>query len=436
VIHPIEYRYNFPEMYNLFDEEAKIKKMVQVEVALAKAHAAIGNIPKKDARKIAGAAKKVRVERVKKIEAKTHHDIMAVAEALAEKSGSAGKWVHMGATSYDIVDTMWALILKDATGVLAKDLKALKRELRKLARKHRKTVMVGRTHGQHALPITFGLKCALWLSEVDTHEERLKQLQKRVLVGKMSGAVGTFAGFGTARIQRLVMKELKIGEPRATNQVVQREAMAELVAYTAIVAGTTEKIAKEIRNLSRSEIKEVEESFVRGQVGSSTMPQKRNPHKSENICGIVRVIRSNVQVAMENIALEHERDLTNSSSERIILPESFVLTDYVLRQMVSILAGIKVYPKRMKENLENDPYVMSESIMLSLVRKGVPRQKAHAMVKKAAMTAFTKNRDYHSTVARATSQWLSDKELDKAMDPYSYLGQSQKIVEKVLRECK
>ncbi|MFC2174529.1 adenylosuccinate lyase [archaeon] len=436
MIHPIEYRYRFPEMYALFDEESKLRKMLQVEVALARAHAKIGTIPKKDARRIAAAAKKVKLERVKKIERKTHHDVMAVADALAEKSGAAGKWVHLGATSYDIVDTMWALILKDATVLLAKDLKGVKRELRRLAKRHNKTVMVGRTHGQHALPITFGLKCALWLSEVHNNEERLKQLQKRVLVGKMSGAVGTFAGFGSARVQKLVMKELKIGEPRVTNQVVQREGIAELIAFTAIVAGTVERIAKEIRNLSRSEIKEVEESFVKGQVGSSTMPQKRNPHKSENLCGIAKVIRSNVPVAMENIALEHERDLTNSSSERIILPESFVLTDYSLRQMASILNELNVYPKRMKANLEEDPYVMSESIMLALVRKGVPRQKAHEMVKKAAMRAFTKGKDYRATVARATSAWLSEKELGKAMDPYSYLGQSERLVGKVLRECK
>ncbi|MCK4327150.1 MAG: adenylosuccinate lyase [Candidatus Diapherotrites archaeon] len=423
-------------MYALFDEESKLQKMLQVEVALARAHARIGAIPKKDARAIAAAAKRVKLERVKKIEKRTHHDVMAVADALAEKAGAAGKWVHMGATSYDIVDTMWALILKDAAVLLAKDLKALKKELRRLAKKHRKTVMVGRTHGQHALPITFGLKCAVWLSEVQAHEERLQQLQKRVLVGKMSGAVGTFAGFGTTRVQKLVMKELGLGEPGATNQVVQREGMAEMVAFTGIVAGTVEKIAKEVRNLSRSEIKEVEEAFAKGQVGSSTMPQKRNPHKSENLCGVARVIRSNVMVAMENIALEHERDLTNSSAERIILPESFVLTDYSLRQMASILHGLNVYPKRMRENLEADEYVMSESIMLALVKKGVPRQKAHAMVKKAAMASFTRGRDYRATVAKAASAWLSGKELDKAMDPHSYLGESTRVVDKVLRECR
>jgi len=330
VIHPIEYRYCFPEMKALFDEESKLRKMLDVETALARAHATLGKIPKNDAEAITKAAKRVKLGRVKEIEEETHHDVMSMAEALAEKSGKAGRWVHMGATSYDIIDSMWALVLKDAASILEGDLRALKRELRKLAKRHEKTVMVGRTHGQHALPITFGFKCAIWLNDICIHEQRLRELKKRLLVGKMSGAVGTFAGFGTSRVQKIVMDELGLSEPRITNQVVQREALAELVAYAGIVAGTIEKIAKEIRNLSRSEIKEVEESFVKGQVGSSTMPQKRNPHKSENLCGIARVIRSNVAVGLEDIALEHERDLSNSSAERIILPETLILLEILL----------------------------------------------------------------------------------------------------------
>ena len=436
VIHPIEERYSFPEMRELFDEETKLRKMLEIEVALVKAYAKLGKVPRKDAQTLAKAAKKVKLKRVKEIERKTHHDIMSVADALAEKAGSAGKWVHMGATSYDIVDTMWALIFKEAIGLIEKDLKALKKELGKLTKKHKKTIMVGRTHGQHALPITFGFKCAIWMNEIHNHETRLAELKKRVVVGKMSGAVGTFAGFGTSRVQTIVMKELSVNEPRITNQVVQRESFAELVSFIGLVAGTIEKIAKEIRNLSRSEIKEIEESFGKSQVGSSTMPQKRNPHKSENLCGVARVLRSNVMVAMENIALEHERDLTNSSSERMILPESFLLVDYSLRQMTSLMKDLKVYPKRMKENLISDPYVMSESIMLALVKKGVPRQEAHKLVKKAAMKAFTGGQDYTEAVSKATKKWLTAKEVGKAMDPYGYLGESEKRVEKVLRECK
>lgn len=436
MIHPIEYRYGFPEMRELFDEDTKLKKMLAVELALVKAWAKLGKIPRKDVAALQKGAKRVKVKRVKAIEAKTHHDVMAVADALAEQSGEAGRWVHMGATSYDIIDTMWALILKDALDILEKDLKELKRELRRLAKKHKKTIMVGRTHGQHALPITFGFKCAVWLSDIHEHEKRIQDIRKRVLVGKMSGAVGTFASFGSSKVQKLVMKQLRINEPRITNQVVQRESLAELIAYTGIVAGTIEKIAKEIRNLSRSELKEVEESFGKKQVGSSTMPQKRNPHKSENLCGVVRVLRSNVMVELENIALEHERDLTNSSSERVILPETFVLLDYSLRQLTSILHGLQVYPKRMKKNLDDDPYVMSESVMMALVKKGVPRQNAHRMVKKAAMAAFTKGKDYRETVAKATSKWLTERELARALDPYSYLGEAEKRVEKVVRECK
>ena len=436
MIHPIEYRYCFPEMKGLFDEESKLKKMLEVEVALARAHAKLGRIRKSDANTIARAAKQVRLARVKEIEKTTHHDVMSMAEALAEKSGKAGRWVHVGATSYDIIDSMWGLILKDAVAVLENDLKLVKGELRKLAKRHEHTVMVGRTHGQHALPITFGFKCAIWLNDVCVHEQRLKELKKRLLVGKMSGAVGTFAGFGTDRIQKEVMRELGLGEPRITNQVVQREALAELLAYSGIVAGTIEKVAKEIRNLSRSEIKEVEESFAGGQVGSSTMPQKRNPHKSENVCGIARVIRSNVSVGLEDISLEHERDLTNSSAERIVLPETLILLDYSLRRLASILHGLKVYPKRMKKTLESDPYVMGESVMLALVGKGIPRQEAHRMVKKAAMDSFSGGGDFAGNIRKTAKGLLSEKELEAALNPYSYLGEAGKRVEKVLRECK
>ncbi|MCD6522471.1 MAG: adenylosuccinate lyase, partial [Candidatus Diapherotrites archaeon] len=280
-VSPLDYRYSYPEMRELFGEEYKLKMMLEVEAALAEAHAAVGNIPKKDAKRIRKAVNKVKLERVKEIEKRIHHDVMAVAKALAEKSGDSGKYVHYCATSYDIVDTMWGLILKHAIDVIDKDLRKIEKILVKMTRRYRNAIMVGRTHGQHALPITFGFKTALWASEIRNHRIRLKQIRPRVCVGKMSGAVGTFASYNTTKIQKIVMKKLGLNEPRITNQVVQREGYAEFVSLIAMIGATLEKIAKEIRNLARSEIKEVEEPFEKKQVGSSTMPQKRNPHKSE-----------------------------------------------------------------------------------------------------------------------------------------------------------
>ncbi len=304
-------------MRSIFEDESRFQRMLDVEAALAKALVNVGLVPKADASKIARSAsiKRVRVKRICEIEQEVQHETMALVLALAEASGKAGRYVHFGATSNDILDTATALQIRDGLAIVENNLRKLLRVVLNRAVKHRKTIMVGRTHGQHAVPTTLGLKFAVLASELGRHLERLEQLKPRVLVGKMSGAVGTGAAWGAkgSKIQELVMQELGLSPATASNQVLQRDRFAELVVYFGLLASTLDKIAREIRNLQRTEIGEVAEPFAERQVGSSTMPQKRNPIRCEKICGLARVLRANAQAALENVVLEHERDLTNSS---------------------------------------------------------------------------------------------------------------------------
>lgn len=350
-VHPIDYRYGSEEMRRIWDEENKLQKLLDVEAALARAHAKVGNIPEESARVISERAntKWVKLERVKEIEAEIHHDIMAVVKALSEVCGEHGKYVHLGATSNDIIDTANALLIKESLAIVERDLKELRSVLKRLAMEHKYTVCIGRTHGQHAVPTTYGMKFAIWLDEVQRHIDRINQLKERVLVGQMSGAVGTMASFGGERgleIQRLVMEDLGLKPARITNQIIQRDVYAELMMVLALIASTLDKIALEIRNLQRTEILEVSEPFGKKQVGSSTMPHKRNPIRSEKVSGLARVLYSNVIPALLNNPLWHERDLTNSSVERVILPESFVLLDEMLKTTIKVLSALSSSPPR------------------------------------------------------------------------------------------
>ncbi|WP_297551907.1 adenylosuccinate lyase, partial [Thermococcus sp.] len=297
-VHPIDYRYGSEEMRRIWDEENKLQKLLDVEAALARAHAKLGNIPEESARVISERASTewVKLERVKEIEAEIHHDIMAVVKALSEVCGEHGKYVHLGATSNDIIDTANALLIKESLELIERYLRELRDVLMGLAEEHKYTVCIGRTHGQHAVPTTYGMKFALWLDEVQRHLERLEELKKRVLVGKMRGAVGTAASFGekALEIERLVMEDLGLRPSLITNQLVPRDLYAELMMFLALVASTLDKIGLEIRNLQRTEILEVSEPFGKKQVGSSTMPHKRNPIRTEKVCGLARVIYSNV----------------------------------------------------------------------------------------------------------------------------------------------
>jgi len=438
---PIDFRYGRREMKDLFTEEARLRRLLEVEAALARAHAKAGNIPAEAAREIAAKAttRHVSVDRVLEIEKETRHDVMAVVIALTEKcGGDAGKYVHLGATSNDISDTATALQLRDAIRVLTSALRDLRKALAELARKHRTTLILGRTHGQAAVPMTFGLKIAAFASEVDRHIERLHESEARVVVGKMSGAVGTGAALGpkAGEIERAVMEDLGVGVEQASTQIVGRDRYAEFVTVLANLATSLDKFCTEVRNLQRTELGEVAEAFdAAGQVGSSTMAQKENPVTSENVCSLARIVRGLVIPAYENVPLWHERDLTNSASERIMLPHAAVLVDDMTAKTADVFRNLRVYPERMRANLEaTKGQVMSEAVMIALVGKGMGRQEAHRLVRDAAMEA--RKRGVHLKEVLAANptikKLVSTKELDSAMDPERYLGRSAEIVDAIV----
>ena len=436
-------RYGTPEMVKIFDEETRVQKLLDVEAALALAHAEVGNIPKKDAEKIATMAsiKYVKVERVKVIEMEIKHDIASLVRALSELCGPSGAYVHLGATSYDIVDTANALQLKDALEVIEKRLVEFKVILQKQALLHKGTVMIGRTHGQHALPITLGFKFAVWGYEIIRHLERLEECKKRVLVGKVSGAVGTQAGLGehAEQIQELVMKRLFLHAAEISTQIVQRDRYAELICIYASVASSLENFATEIRELQRPEIAELFESFEpKKQVGSSTMPHKQNPETCERVCGLARIIRSLSTPALEDMVTWHERDLTQSSAERFILPESNILLDYILNLMCNIVDNLRVDSKRMLQNLSlTQGRAMSESVMMSLAKKGVNRQDAHEMLRKLTIQSALDKKNFKQVLLedKFISGKLTEKEIYQALNPKNYLGTAVKQAEQFAKKA-
>ncbi len=442
---PIDFRYGRPKMKAVFEEETRLQRLLDVEAALARAEAKAGLIPAPAAKGITKHAttKDVTVDRVSELEKETRHDIMAVVLALTEASGpEAGKFVHFGATSNDISDTATALQLRDAIAIVDDDLATLAQALADLAKKHKGTVMLGRTHGQAAIPITFGLKMAVYTAEVDRHRERIVEMTKRVVVGKMSGAVGTGAAFGpkALEIQSAVMADLGVGVDEASTQVVGRDRYAEFIAVLANVASSLEKFATEVRNLQRNEIGEAAEAFESTkQVGSSTMAQKENPVNAENVVSLARIVRSFVIPAYENVALWHERDLTNSASERILIPHACVLLDEMLARSIEIFRDLRVYPERMKENLEaTKGQVMSESVMIALTRKGLGRQEAHRLVREVAMRARAEGRHLRDALKadKRIKAHLTDKEIDEAMRPDRYTGKSEEIVAAVVAKSR
>ncbi len=440
---PLDYRYGRKELKEIFGETSKLQFYLDVEAALARAHAAVGNIPKKAAQEISKKAsvRYVSVDRVKQIEQETRHDLMAVTKALSEVcTGDAGKYVHLGATSYDIVDTANALQFAQATELLSQSLQQLRSTLVCLAQKHKKTIMLGRTHGQNSIPITFGLKMAVFALEVDRHLERMHECRSRVLVGKMSGAVGTGAAMGkhVLKIQNLVMKDLRLTAEEVATQIVGRDRYIELVSLLANIAVSVEKFATEIRNLQRSEIGEVSEAFEsKKQVGSSTMPQKRNPIVCEQICGLSRVVRSMIIPAYENAIQWHERDLCNSSSERFILPHALILTDYIVYQMNTVFMHLQVYPEKMQRNIDRSLGLpMAEAVMTKLVEKGLGRGQAHELIRTCSHVAFEKNLPLHIVLSedKTIAKMLSTKELMEAMDPKNYLGVTEQLVDRVVKK--
>ena len=437
---PLDFRYGRPEMKAIFDEENRLQRLLDVEAALALAQAEVGNIKQDhaDIIKKTASVKYVKLSRVQEVDAKINHEITAVIRVLSEQCGESGKFVHMGATSNDILDTAAALQLKDAIAILETDLDKLKRTLAKRAKENRDTIMIGRTHGQYALPITFGLKIANYALEMHRHEQRLRECKTRILVGKMSGAVGTGAGFGKKAIpiQKAVMDHLGLGVEEGPTQIVARDRYVELMSLLANIATSVEKFATEIRNLQRGEIGEVSEPFDDAvQVGSSTMAHKRNPVTAENVCGLARIVRGFMTPSMESAVLWHERDLTNSSAERVFVTHSFILLDDILAKTDKMFASLVVNKDRMMMNLERaGSVIMAESVMMALATKGMGRQDAHELIRRCSMDAQKAEKDFKTLLMAdvKVAALLSEEDIDAALDPRSYLGSSGETVDNIL----
>ena len=442
-IHPIETRYR-TEIAEIFTEEKKLENWLKVEAVLAKVHAKLGIIPTEDAEEIFKQAniKEVKIERVKEIDREIHHDLMAMVKGLAEQcKGDAGKYVHLGATSYDIEDTAIALQLREALIYIQNSLNKLLQELVRLMEDKKDLVCIGRTHGQHAIPTTYGMRFGVWAYEIDRHLDRISETIKRISYGKMSGAVGTMASFGEKgiEIQKLVMKELNLNPVLIANQVVQRDRHAEVILLTALIAQTLAKIARENRILQRNEIAEMFEPFKEKQVGSSTMPHKRNPHKSERICSLARIVKSNVIPALDNIILEDERDLTNSASERVIFAENFIFLDFMINQLIQNLKNLEFNEKNIEKNLNlTKGACLAEKIMVELVNRGIGRQEGHELLRKAAIQARENDKYLKETLIEIEiiKNEFSKEELDELLDPHKYIGKAAEQIENLIRYLK
>lgn len=438
-IHPIEFRYGTEEMKEVFSENHRFNSIINAEIALAKAESTVGMIPQEDADMIEAHAKAASLERSKEIENEIHHDMMAVVRAVSEVCGPAGRWIHYGATSNDILDTATGLQIRDALDILDAKLKCILQVLLNRADKTKYLVCIGRTHGQHGVPTTYGLRFAIWASEIGRHIERLSQMRPRVCVGQLTGAVGTQAALGEKgiEIQEHMMKYLDLSSVDVSNQIIQRDRYAEYFCFLANLATTLDKIGVEIRSLQRTEIGEVEEAFGSKQVGSSTMPHKRNPIKSEQVCGLARIVRSAVEPAFQNNTLWDERDLTNSSPERILFPEATILTDHILKVMTSVLDGLNLREDRIKQNLSMLHGInMAESVMIELTRKGMARQDAHEIIREKSMEALSAGQSLASLLAKTPeiTKYIKPADIEKLLSPEEYIGTSVRQVERVIKK--
>ena len=406
-------RYTRPEMGRIWSEENGFRKWLEVEILAAEGLAQLGKVPKAA---IARIRKKARfnIKRIRAIEAEVKHEIIAFLSSVAESIGDDARFLHVGMTSSDVMDTALALQFKEASAILLQDIKDLMAVLRRQARKYKWTVQIGRTHGVHAEPITFGLKLALWYQEMARNLSRLQKATGDICVGQISGAVGTFAQI-SPNVEAYVCRKAGLKPALVSNQIIQRDRHAYYFATLAIIAGSLEKFAVEVRHLQRTEVQEAEEPFTQGQKGSSAMPHKRNPILSENVSGLARLMRSYAVAAMENVALWHERDISHSSVERVMAPDATIALDFMLRRMTYVLGNLCVYPENMRRNLERSGgAVFSEKILLALVGKGIARDVAYRMVQRHALKAGREGGDLKRELVadREIRRYLSPKEIE------------------------
>lgn len=424
-------RYSRPEMAKIWTDESKYDAWLKVEIAVTNAWAKLGVVPQADADKIARNAS-FTAERVAEMEEVTHHDVVAFTRTVSESLGDEKKWVHYGLTSTDVVDTAQGYLLKQANQILRQDLEELKQTIKEMALKYKETVMIGRTHGIQAEPMTFGLKLCRWYTEIQRDIERFEHAAAGVECGEISGAVGTYANV-PPEVEKMVADELGLNRQPVTSQVLPRDLHAEYIATLGLIATSIEEFATEIRGLQRSEIHEVEEHFNPGQKGSSAMPHKRNPIGSENLCGMARVLRGNIVTAYENVALWHERDISHSSAERVILPDSTIGLDYMLHRFNKILSSLDVFPATMKDNM-NRTYglIYSQRLLLKLINTGMSREKAYDMVQKLTARSWNEHLQFRELVDQSEIPTiLSKEEIDDAFDYHYHLRHLDEIYHQV-----
>ena len=425
-------RYTLPEMGALWSERNKFQKWLDVEIAVCEVHAEMGVIPREALEEIKSRAA-FTVERINEIEKTTDHDVIAFTTNLAESIGEAARFVHYGLTSSDVVDTANALLLRDSCDILLGKVEALLEVLRRRAHEFKHTPQIGRTHGIHAEPTSFGLTFVLWYDEMRRNRARLRAARERIAVGKISGAVGAFAHLDPV-VEEKVCRRLGLRPAPVSTQVIQRDRYAEYLCTLAIIASSLDKFALQVRHWQRTEVREAQERFKRGQKGSSAMPHKRNPILSERICGMARTVRANAVVGLENVALWHERDISHSSAERIVLPDSSAALDYMLAKTASLLDGLVVYPERMLENLNaTRGLVFSGQLLLALTQSGVSRETAYEWVQRNAKRGWDEGGDFQSLVAADpdVKERLSAEQIKNAFSLDTYLRNVEKVFERV-----
>lgn len=415
-------RYSLPEMARIWSEKNKYKLWLDIEIAVCRAWHRLGRIPEGALRRIEGNIC-LDLTRIKEIEKITRHDILAFVESINEKLGNESRYIHMGLTSSDVKDTAKAMQMKQAVGLILDDLQDLKAKIASEAKKHKDTIMIGRTHGVHGEPVTWGLKLAVWYKEVERHIERMERIKELVSTGQFSGAVGTYASI-EPEVEKYACRELGLKPAAVSNQILQRDRHADLLNNLALIAASLEKFATEVRNLQRTDILEVEEGFHKGQKGSSAMPHKKNPIVCERISGLARVVRGNVVPGLEDIALWHERDLTHSSVERIILPDSMILVDYMLQKFKVVLDELVINKDIMKDNLEKTHgLIFSQRVMLALTDTGLGREEAYKLAQRNALTAWEDGCSYKQLLKEDPEvvDRLSPEELEAIFDYRSFL---------------
>ncbi|SKB15980.1 Adenylosuccinate lyase (Adenylosuccinase) (ASL) [Planktothrix sp. PCC 11201] len=426
-------RYTLPEMGNLWTETYKLQTWLQVEIAVCEAQAELGYIPSEAVAEIKAKAN-FDIKRVLEIEAEVRHDMIAFLTNVNEYVGDAGRYIHLGLTSSDVLDTALALQLVASVDVLLERTEALSQAIRYQAQQHRDTVMIGRSHGIHAEPITFGFKLAGWLAEVFRNRERLVRLRQTVAVGKVSGAVGTYANVDP-RIEAIACQKLGLEPDTASTQVISRDIHAEYVQTLALLAASIERFAVEIRNLQRTDVLEVEEFFAKGQKGSSAMPHKRNPIRSERLTGMARIIRGNAVAALENVALWHERDISHSCVERMVLPDSSTVAHFMLVELTDLVKNLLVYPENMQRNMNlYGGVVFSQRVLLTLVEKGISREEAYKIVQSCAHIAWNKTDGDFQSLIRENDQvkaTLSPAEIDACFDPKHHLKNLDQVYQRL-----